>query len=198
MRKVVIDAETTGFSPDKGDRIIEIGAVEIINGRVTGHCFQTYLNPEGKDSHEKAIEVHGIKNEYLINKPTFFDIITDLLGFIQGDEIIAHNAGFDVMFLKAEMGKIGINFWDHVDGVIDTVQMARELFPGKKNSLDILCDRYGVNRQGRDKHGALIDSQLLAQVYLKMVNGCSPVELSYFVPDESRKGYDQTRYLIKP
>jgi len=201
MRKVVIDTETTGFSPGKGDRIVEIAGVEILYDKITGHCFQTYINPE-RDSHPKAEEVHGLSTEFLKSKPLFGDVARSFLRFVDGAEVIAHNAGFDVMFLNAEFtshygGSQHLLNW--VDRITDTAPMAKKLFPGKKNSLDDLCKRYGVNADGRSKHhGALIDCQLLAEVYLKMLNNEDGVLPASHFPDVAeRKGYDMSKHLAR-
>jgi len=195
MRQIVIDTETTGFSPEKGDRMVEIAAVEMIGGRLTGHCFQTYLNPQC-DIHPKAQEVHGLSNEFLADKPLFTDVVIDLIRFIDVDVTIGHNFGFDVMFLRYEMGLLGYEFWDYTEDAIDTLKMARVLFPGKKCSLDILCERYGIDSKSRVLHGALIDARLTAEVYLAMDMKLPSKEMD--VPAETRKGYDQSKHLVRP
>lgn len=201
MRQVVIDTETTGFSAAKGDRMVEIAGVEILDDRITGRCFHSYLCPQ-RDSHPKAEEVHGLSTEFLIDKPLFKDIGPAFRDFIHGADVIAHNAGFDVSFINHEISAImgrSYHMLDDCDQLTDTLAMARERWPGKKNSLDILCDRFNVNRNGRDKHGALIDAQLLAQVYLKMKDpNETGFKIDYEVPNETRKGYDQSHHLVRP
>lgn len=171
MRQIVLDTETTGLSAEGGDRIIEIGCVELFNRKLTGKNLHFYLNP-GRDSHEEALRVHGISNEFLRDKPKFKEVAEEILAYVQGAEIIIHNAAFDVSFLNKElelMGKPG--FRDFVAGVTDTLAMAKEMYPGKRNSLDALCDRLGVDNSGRTLHGALLDAELLADVYINLTRG---------------------------
>ena len=171
MRQIVLDTETTGLSAESGDRIIEIGCVELLSRKLTGNNRHFYLNPE-RDSHEDALKVHGISNEFLQNKPKFSAIADELLAYLQGAEIIIHNAPFDVGFLNKELqrtGKPPLKSW--VEGVIDTLAMAKERYPGKRNSLDSLCDRLGVDNSGRTLHGALLDAELLADVYINLTRG---------------------------
>ena len=171
MRQIVLDTETTGLNPRAGDRIIEIGCVELFNRRLTGNNFHSYLNPE-RDSEEGALAVHGLTTEFLADKPKFAEIASGLRDYLAGAEIIIHNAPFDVGFLDAEFARLGIaRFRDHVGEVIDTLVRAKEMHPGKRNSLDALCDRYGVSNAHRTLHGALLDSELLAEVYLAMTRG---------------------------
>ena len=171
MRQIVLDTETTGLSAEAGDRIIEIGCVELVARKLTGNNKHWYLNPE-RDSHEDALKVHGISNEFLRDKPKFAAIADELLDYLAGAEIIIHNAAFDVGFLNKELellGRPGIASF--VSQVTDTLAMAKEMFPGKRNSLDALCDRLEVDNSGRTLHGALLDAELLADVYINMTRG---------------------------
>jgi DNA polymerase-3 subunit epsilon len=171
MRQIFLDTETTGLSADNGDRVIEIGCVELLNRKLTGNNKHFYLNP-GRDSHEEALKVHGITTEFLKDKPKFAAVADDLLEYLQDAEIIIHNAAFDVGFLNKELELIGRPpFKEFVASVIDTLVMAKEMFPGKRNSLNALCDRLGVDNSGRTLHGALLDSELLADVYINLTRG---------------------------
>lgn len=171
MRQIVLDTETTGLNPRTGDRIIEVGCVEIFNRKLTGNNFHRYINPE-RDSDEAALAVHGLTTEFLSDKPKFHEIAHELRDFVQGAEIIIHNAPFDLAFLNHEFERLGLPpFVEHCSGVIDTLVHAKELHPGKRNSLDALCDRYGISNAHRKLHGALLDSELLADVYLAMTRG---------------------------
>jgi len=171
MRQIFLDTETTGLSADNGDRIIEIGCVELLYRKPTGSHKHFYLNP-GRDSHEEALRVHGISNEFLRDKPQFAAVADELLAFVEGAEIIIHNASFDVGFLNKELELIGRGpFPKFVGSITDTLVMAKELYPGKRNSLDALCDRLGVDNSGRTLHGALLDAELLADVYINMTRG---------------------------
>ncbi|WP_372657621.1 DNA polymerase III subunit epsilon [Hydrogenophaga sp.] len=171
MRQIVLDTETTGLSADNGDRIIEIGCVELLNRKLTGNNLHFYVNPE-RDSHEDAMKVHGISNEFLRDKPKFPAIADELKRYLSGAELIIHNAPFDISFLNKEFERIGqppLTRW--VGPVIDSLVMAKEMFPGKRNGLDALCDRLGVDNSGRKLHGALLDAELLADVYINMTRG---------------------------
>jgi len=171
MRQIFLDTETTGLSADNGDRVIEIGCVELLNRKLTGNNKHFYLNP-GRDSHEEALKVHGITTEFLKDKPKFAAVADDLLDYLQDAEIIIHNAAFDVGFLNKELELIGRPpFKEFVASVIDTLVMAKEMFPGKRNSLNALCDRLGVDNSGRTLHGALLDAELLADVYINLTRG---------------------------
>jgi DNA polymerase-3 subunit epsilon len=171
MRQIFLDTETTGLSAENGDRIIEIGCVELLNRKLTGNNLHFYVNPE-RDSHEDALKVHGISNEFLKDKPKFADIAEQLLDYVQGAEIIIHNAPFDIGFLNKELELLGKKpFTTVVESVTDSLAMAKELFPGKRNSLDALCDRLEVDNSGRTLHGALLDAELLADVYINMTRG---------------------------
>ena len=170
-RQIVLDTETTGLSAEGGDRIIEIGCVELVARKLTGNNKHFYLNPE-RDSHEDALKVHGISNEFLKDKPKFAAVADELLDYLQGAEIIIHNAAFDVGFLNKELELTGRPlFKTYVESVTDTLAMAKEMFPGKRNSLDALCDRLEVDNSGRTLHGALLDAELLADVYINLTRG---------------------------
>jgi DNA polymerase III subunit epsilon len=171
MRQIFLDTETTGLSAANGDRIIEIGCVELINRKLTRNNKHFYLNP-GRDSHEDAMKVHGISNEFLKDKPKFAEVVDELLTYCADAEIIIHNAPFDLSFLNKELELIGKPiFKGGVASVTDTLVMAKEMYPGKRNSLDALCDRLGVDNSGRTLHGALLDAELLADVYINLTRG---------------------------
>lgn len=171
MRQIVLDTETTGLSAETGDRIIELGCVELFNRKLTGNTLHFYFNPD-RDSHEDALRVHGISNEFLRDKPRFADLADEILAFVRDAEIIIHNAPFDLGFLNKELELLGKPpFKSFVSGVIDSLAMAKEMFPGKRNSLDALCDRLEVDNSGRTLHGALLDAELLADVYINMTRG---------------------------
>lgn len=171
MRQIFLDTETTGLSPESGDRVIEIGCVEMHNRRLTGNNLHFYLNPQRR-SHEDAVKVHGLTDEFLADKALFASIADELLAFVAGAEIIIHNAGFDVGFLNEELRRIGRPpFPGCVSRVTDSLTMAREMFPGKSNSLDALCKRLEVDNSNRALHGALLDAGLLAEVYIRMTRG---------------------------
>lgn len=170
-RQIVLDTETTGLNPRTGDRIIEVGCVELINRKLTGNNFHVYINPE-RDSDPRALEIHGLTTEFLSDKPKFSDIAQSLSDYAKGAEVIIHNASFDLGFLDAEYEKLKLpSFTSQVSSVIDTLIKAKEMHPGKRNSLDALCDRYGISNAHRQLHGALLDSELLADVYLAMSRG---------------------------
>ena len=177
MREIVLDTETTGLSPDNGDRVVEIGCVDLINHVPTSNTFQVYLNPE-KQMDPGAEKVHGLTNEFLVDKPKFIDVADDFLSFIGSSTLVAHNADFDVGFLNSELSrakkeKIKTN------RVVDTLKIARTKYPGARNSLDALCKRFSIDNSNRELHGALLDSELLAEVYLELVGGKEPnLELS--------------------
>jgi DNA polymerase-3 subunit epsilon len=171
MRQVFFDTETTGLSPESGDRIIEIGCVEMVNRRLTGNNKHFYVNPQ-RSSHEDAVKIHGLTDEFLADKPLFAAIADELMDFLAGAEIVIHNAGFDVGFMNAELRRLGRRpFAECVAGVSDSLLMAREMFPGKSNSLDALCKRLEVDNSNRSLHGALLDAGLLAEVYINMTRG---------------------------
>lgn len=170
-RQIVLDTETTGLNAKLGDRVIEIGCLELLNRRPTGIHFHRYLNPE-RASEEGAVKVHGISDEFLLDKPRFREIAAEFVEYIRDAELIIHNAPFDVEFLEQELALAKLPpLSQHCAGVRDTLKLAKELHPGKKNSLDALCERYGVNNTHRTLHGALLDAELLAEVYLAMTRG---------------------------
>jgi DNA polymerase III subunit epsilon len=181
MRQIVLDTETTGLNPRTGDRVIEIGCVELVNRTLTGNNFHRYINPE-RESDEAALAVHGLTTEFLSDKPKFHEIAEELRAYIDGAEVIIHNAPFDLGFLNAEFQRLGLpSFVSHCSGVIDTLVNAKEMHPGKRNSLDALCDRYGVSNAHRKLHGALLDSELLADVYLAMTRGQNSLSMDHEV-----------------
>ena len=171
MRQIILDTETTGLNAKSGDRIIEIGCVELVNRRLTGNNLHFYVNPE-RDSDPGALAVHGLTTEFLRDKPKFAEIADALRDFVTDAELIIHNAPFDIGFLNAEFSLLGLPpFTEHCGEVIDTLVRAKSMFPGKRNSLDALCDRFGISNAHRTLHGALLDSELLAEVYLAMTRG---------------------------
>ncbi len=171
MRQIFLDTETTGLYPDQGDRIIEIGCVELLNRKLTGSNKHFYLNP-GRDSHEEALKIHGITTEFLKDKPKFEAVADEFLEYIQGAHIVIHNAPFDIGFLNKELELSGRSgFREFIASVTDTLVMAKEMYPGKRNSLDALCDRLEVDNSGRTLHGALLDAELLADVYINLTRG---------------------------
>ena len=180
MRQIVLDTETTGLEPKQGHRIIEIGCVEMINRRKTDKVFHRYLNPE-REIDEGAFEVHGLSNEFLNDKPLFSEIAQELIDFVRDSEVVIHNAPFDIAFIDSELKRLGPQ-WGQLENycsVIDSLQLARELHPGQKNSLDVLCTRYEVDNSERDLHGALLDAGILLDVYLAMTGGQASL-----LPDE--------------
>ena len=183
MRQIVLDTETTGLNPRSGDRIIEIGCVELVHRRLTGNNFHRYINPE-RDSEEGALAVHGLTSEFLRDKPKFAEIAAELRDYLNGAEIIIHNAPFDVGFIDAEFRRLEIPpFAQHVGNVIDTLAQAKEIHPGKRNSLDSLCDRYGISNAHRTLHGALLDAELLAEVYVSMTRGQNTLSMDLATED---------------
>jgi DNA polymerase-3 subunit epsilon len=180
MRQIVLDTETTGIDPRQGHRIIEIGCVELVNRRLTGNTFHVYVNPE-RLVEQEAIEVHGITNEYLTDKPIFRNIAQEFIDFIKGAQLVIHNAPFDVGFMDHEFARLrGLaeNKTDNMCTVLDTLDLARQIHPGQKNNLDALCRRYGIDNSHREKHGALLDAEILADVYLMMTGGQTDLNLS--------------------
>ena len=171
MRQIFLDTETTGLEHKLGHRIIEIGGVEMRNRRLTNRHFHRYLNPE-RDIDEGALAVHGISLDFLQDKPRFADIAGEFIDFVRGAELIIHNAPFDIGFLNAELGRLDMAPIDTVcHSVLDTLRMAKDLHPGKKNNLNVLCERYGVDNSRRTLHGALLDAEILAEVYVAMTRG---------------------------
>lgn len=188
MRQIILDTETTGLDPRQGHRVIEIAAVEMLNRRLTGSHFHRYLNPD-RDIEEGALQVHGITRDFLLDKPRFADIAAEFIEFVQGADLIIHNAPFDTAFLNAELALHGMNNLQVYTGeVIDTLPLARSLHPGQRNSLDALCKRYGVDNSTRTLHGALLDCDLLAQVYLSMTRGQETLVMeTQAFPDKTAK-----------
>ena len=171
MRQIFLDTETTGLNPESGDRIVEIGCIEMVNRRLTGESRHVYLNPERKSA-EEAIKIHGLTDAFLADKPKFAEVVDDVLGFLAGSEVIIHNAAFDVGFLNAELKRLRrAPFHTVAAKVTDTLAVAREMFPGKANSLDALCRRLEVDNTHRTVHGALLDAGLLAEVYIRLTRG---------------------------
>jgi DNA polymerase III subunit epsilon len=179
LRKIVLDTETTGLSAAKGHRITEIGCLEIIDRKITGNTFQTYLNPE-RELDEAAARITGLNLDFLSDKPLFSDVVDDFLDFIKGAELIIHNASFDVGFLNAELKRMK-HHWGDIEKhttILDTLAVARKKHPGQRNNLDALCQRYNVDNNHREFHGALLDSEILAEVYLAMTAGQASLTLS--------------------
>jgi DNA polymerase-3 subunit epsilon len=199
LRQIVLDTETTGLEVSEGHRIIEVGCVEIINRRITQNRFHYYLNPE-RDIDQGAVEVHGLTNQFLADKPRFAEIAPDLLKYLQEAELIIHNAPFDVGFLNAEFGRLD-NKWPGLGTtcqITDTLQMARKLHPGQKNNLDALCKRYAVDNSQRELHGALLDAEILAEVYLSMTGGQATLVLGAQEPSASgTSNLDNKKFQIR-
>ena len=172
MRQIVLDTETTGLETSQGHRIIEIGCVELLNRRLTGQHYHQYINPR-REIDQSAIEVHGITNEFLTDKPEFEQVVAEFLDFVDGAELVIHNAPFDIGFLNYELSQLGKQFgkMESRCPVIDTLRLARNKHPGQRNNLDTLCQRYRVDNSQRDLHGALLDAEILADVYLAMTGG---------------------------
>lgn len=192
MRQIVLDTETTGLEPEQGHRIIEIGCVELIERRLTGNNFHQYLQPD-REIDPGAVAVHGITNEQLRDQPRFAEIATDLISYLKGAELIIHNAPFDVGFLDAELAALGADqsfTIAELCTVTDTLMMARRMHPGQRNSLDALCGRYEIDNTRREKHGALLDAEILAEVYLAMTGG--QVALSLDASDAEGDGRESS------
>ena len=173
MRQVILDTETTGLSWEKGNRVVEIGGIELVERRPTRRYFQRYLNPE-REMEPGAAEVTGLTWDFLRDKPLFADVVDEFLAFIRGAELVIHNAAFDVGFLNSELARLGPQYGridDHASGVLDTLALSKQRFPGQRHSLDALCKRLGVDNGHRTLHGALLDAELLADVYLTMTSG---------------------------
>ena len=171
LRQVVLDTETTGLDPGLGHRVIEIACVEVVNRRATDRDFHLYLNPD-RDSDPGALQVHGLTTDFLRDKPRFKEVAHEFLEFVAGSELIIHNAPFDIGFLDAELARIDLPpIAREISGVVDSLRLAKSLHPGRRNSLDALCERYGIDNSSRTLHGALIDARLLAEVYLAMTRG---------------------------
>jgi DNA polymerase-3 subunit epsilon len=188
MRQIILDTETTGLEPSDGHRVIELGCVELIDRRLTGNHFHQYINPE-REIEDGALEVHGISREFLLDKPVFADVVTEFLEFVEGAELIIHNAPFDLGFLDWELSLLqrADRMADHVR-VLDTLELARDLHPGQRNSLDALCKRYEVDNSSRTLHGALLDAEILAEVYLAMTGGQEDLGLSFSATDAPDHG----------
>ena len=183
MRQIFLDTETTGLSPESGDRIIEIGCIEMVNRRLTGNNKHVYLNPQRPNS-AGAVAVHGLTDEFLADKPLFVSVAEDLMTYVAGAEVVIHNAAFDIGFLDEELRRVGSpGFATQVAGVRDTLLMAREMFPGKSNSLDALCKRLEVDNSSRTLHGALLDAGLLAEVYIRLTRGQESLVIDAQGPD---------------
>jgi len=191
-RQIVLDTETTGFDHTTGDRIVEIGCIEMIDRQITDNHYHVYINPE-RDMPEEAFKVHGLSDEFLRDKPLFEAVGQSFLDYVNGDELIIHNAAFDVGFLDFELERMGLPPVSKTSSVIDTLIMARDMYPGQRNTLDALCRRLDVNNSNRVLHGALIDSELLAQVYLKMTGGQESLLL---FDDGSQKESDTDEDLL--
>lgn len=191
MREIVLDTETTGFEPSEGHRIVEIGAVELLNHMPTGRTYHQYINPE-RDMPPEAFNVHGLSEEFLRGHPVFRAIARDFVDFIGDARLVIHNAAFDIKFLNYELGRVGLTHlaWDRV---VDTLAIARQRFPGSPASLDALCRRFGVDNSAREKHGALLDSEILAEVYLELIGGRQP-DLVLAPVDRKRPGTDVPGY----
>jgi len=173
MRQILLDTETTGFDPHNGDRIIEIGAVELIKRRLTNHNYHQYVFPE-RTVPQEAIEVHGITDDFLKDKPIFSKVADEFMEYVKGAELIIHNAPFDVGFINNELSLLPNNKWGKIEDhcqITDSLKMARKTYPGQRNSLDALCKRLGIDNSNRTLHGALLDSEILADVYLTMTGG---------------------------
>ena len=200
MRQVVLDTETTGLEVKEGHRIIEIGCLELVGRRLTERRFHHYLNPE-RASDEGAVAVHGLTDEFLADKPRFAEVVDELIAFVQGAEVIIHNAPFDVEFLNAELARVKRAPFAEIAGkVTDSLKLARELHPGKRNSLDALCERYGVSNAHRTQHGALLDAGLLADVYLAMTRGQDSLVMNTAIAADAalEAPIDASRLLVVP
>lgn len=181
MRQIVLDTETTGLDAGQGHRVIEIGCLEILDRRISGATYHIYLNPE-RDIDAGAVQVHGLTREFLSDKPRFADVAAEFLEFVRDAELVIHNAPFDVGFLNAELARLKEEPITRLCGVVDTLKLAKQLHPGQKNNLDALCKRYAVDNSGRSFHGALLDAQLLAEVYLAMTRGQETLGIEVSTP----------------
>lgn len=196
MRQIVLDTETTGLDPAQGHRVIEIGALEILNRRITGATYHVYLNPE-RDIDAGALAVHGLSREFLSDKPRFADVSTEFLDFVRDAELIIHNAPFDIGFLNSELSRLDDGPMKRYCGVLDTLKLAKQMHPGQKNNLDALCRRYFVDNAGRTFHGALLDAQLLAEVYLAMTRGQETLGIDIGQPTQAAQALMQRRGALK-
>lgn len=188
MRYIILDTETTGLDPNQGHKLVEIGAVEMIDRQLTGKHFHHYLNPE-RDSDEGALSVHGLTTEFLSDKPLFQTIAQDFLDFIDGATVLIHNAPFDTKFINAELSGLNLPDMHSLCVVEDTLAMAKQMFPGKRNNLDALCERLGVNNAHRTLHGALLDAEILAEVYLAMTRGQETLSMDIHAPMDAGSEY---------
>ena len=187
-RQIVLDTETTGLSAENGDRVIELGCVELVGRKLSGNDLHLYFNPE-RESHEDALKVHGLTSEFLADKPKFVERAQDIVEYLRGAELIIHNAAFDVGFLNKEFERAGLQpLASYVAEVTDTLAMAKQVYPGKRNSLDALCDRFGVDRSNRTYHGAKLDAQLLADVYINLTRGQDALLIDVAPSDEPAQG----------
>lgn len=195
MRQIMLDTETTGFDPLTGDKIVEIGAVEMIKRKLTHNNYHQYVQPE-RNVPQEVIEIHGITNEFLVGKPTFREIADEFMEYISGAELIIHNAPFDIGFINHELSLMKNNRWGKLEDhctVVDSLRMARKMYPGQRNSLDALCRRLYVDNSNRTLHGALLDSEILADVYLMMTGGQTNLSLAAGDGEESDVGYTASK-----
>ncbi len=198
MRQIILDTETTGLEPSQGHRIIEIAGLEMVNRKMTGRYLHVYMHPD-RDIDPDAERVHGISLDFLSDKPRFAAVASEVETFLRGAELIIHNAPFDVGFLNAEFQRVGVPpVKELCGGVIDTLVMARDIFPGKRNNLDALCDRYDIDRSNRTLHGALIDCELLAEVYLSMTRGQESLVMDIDLDDDGSRDMDALNFERKP
>jgi DNA polymerase-3 subunit epsilon len=200
MRQIILDTETTGLEPEQGHRIIEIGCVELLNRRKTGRSFHRYLRPD-REVDRGAIQVHGLTNEFLAQQPRFADVVEELLEFISGAELIIHNAAFDLAFMDAELKRLPgppRQMRNICASVIDTLPMARQMHPGQRNSLDALCKRYGIDNSHRELHGALLDAQILIEVYLAMTGGQTALILGEDSAAGSDAAFEPVAAIMRP
>lgn len=199
MRQIILDTETTGFDPRNGDRVIEIGAVELIKRRLTQNNYHQYVFPE-RSVPQDAIAVHGITDDFLKDKPIFAKIVDDFMTYVQGAELIIHNAPFDVGFINNELALLPNNKWGKIEDhcqITDSLKMARKTYPGQRNSLDALCKRLYIDNSNRTLHGALLDSEILADVYLTMTGGQTALSLSTQTKDNTTNNASQTNLSYK-
>lgn len=199
MRQVILDTETTGLEPEQGHRIIEIGCVELLNRRKSGRTFHRYLRPD-REVDRGATQVHGLTNEFLAQQPRFADVVEELIEFISGAELVIHNAAFDLAFLDAELKRLPgpLRQVRSICSVIDTLPMARQMHPGQRNSLDALCKRYGIDNSHRELHGALLDAQILLDVYLAMTGGQTALILGEASDTSSDIAFEPVAAIIRP
>jgi DNA polymerase-3 subunit epsilon len=200
MRQIILDTETTGLEPEQGHRIIEIGCVELVNRRKTGRTFHRYLRPD-REVDWGALQVHGITNEFLAQQPRFAEVVDELLEFITGGELVIHNAAFDIAFLDAELKRLpapASRVVRDLCSVVDTLPLARQMHPGQRNSLDALCKRYGIDNSHRELHGALLDAQILADVYLAMTGGQTALILGEETETHLHVAFEPVPVTVRP